>query len=47
MIKLYEEAARCLLCKDPACTAACQKGCDPARMIVQYVLKTIMAELLI
>ena len=33
MIKLYEEAARCLLCKDPACTAACQKGCDPARMI--------------
>ena len=45
MIKLYEEAARCLLCKDPACTAACQKGCDPARM--QYVLKIIMAELLI
>lgn len=33
MIRLYEEAARCLLCKSGACTAACKYGYDPSRMI--------------
>lgn len=33
MIRLYEEAARCLLCKDGACRAACKHGYDPSRMI--------------
>lgn len=26
-----EEAARCMLCENPPCTAACKNGCDPAR----------------
>lgn len=29
--KPNEEAARCLLCENAPCTAACEKGCDPAR----------------
>lgn len=33
MIKLYEEAARCLLCKSGACTESCRHGYDPSRMI--------------
>ncbi|MGN1121715.1 MAG: NAD-dependent dihydropyrimidine dehydrogenase subunit PreA [Eubacteriales bacterium] len=33
MMRLYEEAARCLLCEYAACTQACEKGGDPARMI--------------
>ena len=33
MMKLYEEAARCLLCKEGACSRSCPKGYDPARMI--------------
>ncbi len=32
-MKINEEAARCLLCENAACTAACKKGCDPARAI--------------
>ena len=28
-----EEAARCMLCENPPCTAACKNGCDPARGI--------------
>lgn len=30
---LRQEAARCLLCQDPACTAACPQGQDPAGML--------------
>lgn len=33
MINLKSEAARCLLCKSGACTAACVRGFDPARMV--------------
>lgn len=33
MMNLREEAARCYLCRNPRCSAACQKGCDPARMV--------------
>ena len=32
MLRINEEAARCLLCKDAPCTKACAKG-DPARAI--------------
>ncbi len=32
MLHIYEEAARCLLCKDAPCTKACSNG-DPARAI--------------
>ena len=32
MLHIYEEAARCLLCKDAPCTKACING-DPARAI--------------
>lgn len=33
MLQMFisEEAARCLLCQNAPCTAACQSGCDPAR----------------
>jgi len=30
-INAAEEAARCMLCENPPCTAACKNGCDPAR----------------
>lgn len=30
---LKDEAARCLLCAEPKCTAACPKGQDPARAL--------------
>lgn len=33
MFRLKEEAARCLLCLEGACTAACEKGFDPARAV--------------
>lgn len=33
MLSLYEEAARCLLCKNPECTKSCSHGFNPARMI--------------
>ncbi|MBR1830836.1 MAG: NAD-dependent dihydropyrimidine dehydrogenase subunit PreA [Ruminiclostridium sp.] len=33
MLKIREEAARCLLCADGACTKVCPQGFDPARMI--------------
>ena len=33
MFRLKEEAARCLLCLEGACTAACEKGVDPARAV--------------
>ncbi len=33
MIKINEEAARCLLCSNGACTGACPKGFDPSRLI--------------
>ena len=31
-VNIYEEASRCLLCKDAPCTKACRTG-DPARAI--------------
>lgn len=33
MLNIRNEAARCLLCRDAACTAACPKGYDPAGML--------------
>ena len=30
---ISEEAARCLLCQNAPCTAACLHGCDPARCV--------------
>lgn len=33
MLKIQEEAARCLLCIDAPCTKACPKGLDPARAL--------------
>lgn len=33
MLNIKEEASRCLLCADPACTRACKSGLDPARTI--------------
>ena len=33
MLNICNEAARCLLCGDAACTAACSKGYDPAGML--------------
>lgn len=33
MFRLKEEAARCLLCLEGACTAACEKGFAPARAV--------------
>jgi len=33
VMKIYEEAAKCLLCSDGACTGACPKGFNPARLI--------------
>lgn len=32
-MKIYEEAARCLLCHEGACTKACGMGFDPSRLI--------------
>ena len=32
MVRIQEEAARCLLCEDAPCTKACKTG-DPARAI--------------
>lgn len=32
-MRIYEEAARCLLCANAKCTAACPKGFDPARAV--------------
>ena len=33
MIRIQEEASRCLLCIDAPCTAACPNGLDPARAL--------------
>ncbi len=33
MLKIREEASRCLLCADPPCTNSCKKGFDPAAMV--------------
>ena len=33
MLRLKNEAARCLLCADPPCTAACPNGRNPAGML--------------
>lgn len=33
MMRAYDEAARCLLCNDGACTRNCKKGFDPSRML--------------
>ena len=33
MFRLKEEAARCLLCAEGACTGACSKEFDPARAV--------------
>lgn len=33
MLKIREEASRCLLCADPPCTKGCKKGFDPAAMV--------------
>lgn len=33
MMKIHEEAARCLLCSDSACKGACPKGFDPSKLI--------------
>lgn len=33
MINIKEEASRCLLCADGACTKACKNGFDPARAV--------------
>lgn len=33
MLRLHEEANRCLLCANAPCSAACPKGQDPARMV--------------
>lgn len=33
MFKPYQEAANCMLCKNPACTNACSKNFNPARML--------------
>lgn len=33
MMKIHEEASRCLLCVDGACSKACPKGFDPSRLI--------------
>ncbi len=33
MLKPYEEAARCLLCAAPPCSAACRRSFDPAGMV--------------
>ena len=33
MFRIKEEAARCLLCAEAACTKACSKGYDPARAV--------------
>lgn len=33
MLNIEQEASRCLLCQNGACTAACSHGGDPARMI--------------
>jgi dihydropyrimidine dehydrogenase (NAD+) subunit PreA len=33
MLKLKEEAAKCMLCAEPPCTHACLKGFDPAAMV--------------
>lgn len=33
MLKIKEEAARCLLCADGVCTKACKNGFDPARAV--------------
>lgn len=32
-MKPSEEAARCLLCENAPCTAACPEGCNPARAV--------------
>ena len=42
MLHIYEEAARCLLCKDAPCTKACSNG-DPARAI--RAMRVVMATL--
>ena len=33
MLSIMEEASRCLLCANGACTKACESGFDPARML--------------
>ncbi len=33
MLKLREEAGRCLLCAEPVCTKSCKHGYDPAAMV--------------
>ena len=33
MMKIHEEASRCLLCVDGACSKACPKSFDPSRLI--------------
>lgn len=33
MLNIKEEASRCLLCTDGACTRACKNGLDPARVV--------------
>ena len=33
LMRLYEEAARCMLCEDAKCTEACPNGFDPARAV--------------
>ena len=33
MLNIKQEASRCLLCADPACTRACKSGLDPARAV--------------
>lgn len=33
MLNIKEEASRCLLCADGACTRACKSGLDPARAV--------------
>lgn len=48
MLKLEEEARRCLLCENPACTAACPRGQDPARALraIRFGRKTGAAQTL-
>ena len=46
-LKLYKdtfltnEAARCMLCEFAPCTNACDKGCDPARMVMSVRMDNI------
>lgn len=43
MLKLNEEAARCMLCSEGACTKACPNGYDPSGMVRAVRFKNISA----